>query len=532
MSLSAQCYMLGKLSLGLTAEQQALGLAAAEAAGYTPEEVASVFTPTWSFQIRYRKEYIEPSDGSIDFSQLTNYFVSSGSVNIAHRDEAISALNTTGGVQIAATYLASTPVLTARGPSAMNEFMAMYNSYVHKSDQGATRLAQRLRSTAGLGSVRVYEVGSDGATFHCPASFAWQPWTGSCFSSSLDEYAAPIDNAYVDQPSGYAAMWAVNASRGTIFQYNACSLTAQEILTQCSGSFHPHYSSVDHVEAIPVANHDLTIEEQSMITNTTRVVFGIQFWDFLHIDGNGRQVPAFVCPTMPDLNGDDDPPGESFGFADPADELVCEYAGYDTTPVRPFKPHPRDPNPGIGGGSGGGGGGGFFLRRGDQGPIYPLFKGLLAYDTALKKWGKAKLDYYCLLDLSPINTLQGRLVDVQRFGIEAAAYAPDGFMYRFDEYPVESKIKYGKIGMNRLGFTNLEEVRITFRKPVTGTITVASSLDGRNPEAGLVKIESYEDATWCNMGVGASGKWHTITISGNYDITHMEYIGIQQGSRR
>lgn len=170
------------------------------------------------------------------------------------------------------------------------------------------------------------------------------------------------------------------------------------------------------------------------------------------------------------------------------------------------------------------------LQDGSQGPIYPDYLGFLVYDLHLKKWGKCKATYTQLVDLSPINTNQGAIVTTQRVGINAGIYAA-GIISRFNDSPEESYITYGKIGMYRKGGTMIEEVNIDFRTPSTGTIMVSTSLDGRNLEYNYEISGSFTSATWYNLGVSANGKWHCIQISGKYDITHLDYVGLTSGRR-
>lgn len=171
------------------------------------------------------------------------------------------------------------------------------------------------------------------------------------------------------------------------------------------------------------------------------------------------------------------------------------------------------------------------LQRGSPGPVYPTYSGALVYDTEYKKWGKIKCKYKQMLDLSPINTNQGRIVTTKRFGIDAGVLQLDGRIHRFDKNPAESYIKYGKIGYYRLGFTTLEEVRIQFRTPCTGSLLIEGSLDGRNPEGSLKHETPYDSVTSYTVYPSMSARWHTITFKGNFDITHLEYRGVISGRR-
>lgn len=171
------------------------------------------------------------------------------------------------------------------------------------------------------------------------------------------------------------------------------------------------------------------------------------------------------------------------------------------------------------------------LQDGSPGPLYPVNAGGLVYDMHYKKWGKLKCRYLQMLDLLPINTNQGNIVNVQRFGINAAVMMEDHAIRRFDNRPEDSMLKYGKIGFYRLGLTEVEEIRYNFRIPCTGSVIVEGSLDGRNPEEGMRIEESYVDATHGILFPPMAARWHTITFKGNFDLTHLEYRGTIQGRR-
>jgi len=107
----------------------------------------------------------------------------------------------------------------------------------------------------------------------------------------------------------------------------------------------------------------------------------------------------------------------------------------------------------------------------------------------------------------------------------------DGLIYLFDDRPTDSYMKYGKIGFYRLGFTDMHEVKINFRNPCTGSIAVESSLDGKTVEATLSQVEAITDALSHTLNCSNSGRWHNITVRGNFDITHLEYRATVAGRR-
>lgn len=521
MPMSVNCKMLGKLSMGYTVEQQADGLAAALAAGYQESDIASMFLPIWEYQIGHYeerlREYIRfvPAGSPAEVSRMEetgyNYKVASDNVgmqdwavtptvygapaNVGYVPDAVMRIgdqnyNNNRVDSVVHPRLMLTPVKQVQGPNSIFAFIMDYNAAQDKGNRGAKNV---------IADIMEY------------LKYNWRD-------------APLIMAAGVWRPAGtmwHHYYWHAAPGEGTIIQYTPCSIIAQQIITKVYGSkssIKPFAEDWGPQSIDPVTQTDLI--------RHTRCVMGIEHWDFTHVDGTTKRVGAFVCPLPEPVTGDI-PPANSLTFYEDTAEMVCDYTPYELPPIPSPKPYPYD----WGQLPDGGEGGVMLLIDAKPAPIYPQYKGFLTYDTAIKKWGKAKMNYTQLLDLSPVNTNQGKIVTTNRFGMEAASYALDNKFYRFDSAPAQSYIKYGKIGMHRLGFTTLEEVRITFRFPVTGEIIVSSSLDGRNPEAGLTKRDAYTDATWYNMGVGAAGKWHTIIIKGNYDITHLEYVGLAQGRR-
>lgn len=173
----------------------------------------------------------------------------------------------------------------------------------------------------------------------------------------------------------------------------------------------------------------------------------------------------------------------------------------------------------------------FLLQDGSIGPVYPTMSGALVYDMELKKWGKMKQEYKCLVDWSPLNNLSGNIIPFEVFGVHGGIVQTNGNIALFDKYPVDSYIKYGKIGYHREGFTKAEEIRVSFASPSAGIIRAESSLDGYSAELGL----STEDSFMASMGVVAYpsivGRWHTISVIGTYDIKHLEFRGTKVGNR-
>lgn len=173
----------------------------------------------------------------------------------------------------------------------------------------------------------------------------------------------------------------------------------------------------------------------------------------------------------------------------------------------------------------------FTLQMGSIGPVYPTFVGAYVYDTQLKKWGKYYGDYKLLVNYSPINEQKGDVINYNTFGIEGGILDTSQGLKIFDKNPTFSKLVYGKIGYYRLGMTNAEEVHVHFSTPSSGVISVEGSLDGKSVDVALVKGSVYNNSLTAELGLSLAGKWFNVAISGNYDITHVEFRGTKSGRR-
>jgi hypothetical protein len=171
----------------------------------------------------------------------------------------------------------------------------------------------------------------------------------------------------------------------------------------------------------------------------------------------------------------------------------------------------------------------FTLQNGNIAYAFPQIFGALVYDTQLKKWGKMKLQYKCLLDYSPINVANSP-ISYNTFGVEAGVVTVD-YIAIFDKNPIDSYIKIGKIGYWRQGMTKAEEVRVHFRTSSTGYIQVETSLDGMLPEIGLLRNQNYTNDVQVIMYPDTVGRWHNISLHGIYDIKHIEFRGHTVGNR-
>lgn len=172
----------------------------------------------------------------------------------------------------------------------------------------------------------------------------------------------------------------------------------------------------------------------------------------------------------------------------------------------------------------------FLVQQGSIAPKYPTIYGAFVYDLALKKWGKLKGEYKQLLDYSPINSGAGAPIGFDTFGILAGLIKADGYVYLFDNAPTDSKITWGKIGYYRLGMTEPHEVRVDFASSSSGTVTVEASLDGTSLAEGWSTSKNFSGKTVV-VNPEYSGKWHNVTVSGRYDITHLQFRGEVKGRR-
>lgn len=264
-------------------------------------------------------------------------------------------------------------------------------------------------------------------------------------------------------------------------------------------------------------------------------------WTYTDVNGVERTIPATACTSPYPTPAPDDPiklpagntgdggindavQGES--YLNMADGSICglpfepvTIPGISVDPINwTVAPSITPPTS-------------FLLQEGSIGPVYPTIPGALVYDLQLKKWGKMKQDYKVLVDWSPLNQSTINIISYETFGVQGGVVLSTGKITLFDENPIDSYIKYGKIGYYRQGFSSMEEVRLHFRKPSTGTIKLESSLDGSNIEGTLTKADSFVDSTELIFYPSTRGRWHNIVVSGNYDIKYLEFRGTIVGNR-
>ena len=251
-------------------------------------------------------------------------------------------------------------------------------------------------------------------------------------------------------------------------------------------------------------------------------------WAYTKTDNSTGSIPVSACSAdaayPPGSPIRATPPGNGMGIGD--DGSFCSI---------PFEPVTIDPVPGVilewpstsvllpvGN---------FLLQDGSIAPIYPTMYGALVYDLKLKKWGNYNGTYKVLLNYSPINNSDSGVIPYSIFGILGGILATDGTIRLFTDSPADSYITYGKIGFYRLGITSCEEVHVNFDRPSTGYLRIDTSVEGRFVDPGLAVGTSFTDASKVKHTGSYPGSWNNVTISGNFQISYLEYRGRTNGKR-
>lgn len=174
----------------------------------------------------------------------------------------------------------------------------------------------------------------------------------------------------------------------------------------------------------------------------------------------------------------------------------------------------------------------FTLQNGVPVPAYPTLVGSFVMDMHLKKWGKQAGEFSCLLQFSPINATNNEAIPYTNFGMDSGILSPfDKKIKLFAQNDNISMMRYGKIGFYRLGFTEMLEVNINFRTPYTGSIIVDGSVDANHINTEIQHKEDFIDVTQALVKCHVNARWHTITITGNFDLQYMEFRGIMAARR-
>lgn len=170
-------------------------------------------------------------------------------------------------------------------------------------------------------------------------------------------------------------------------------------------------------------------------------------------------------------------------------------------------------------------------QYGSQAPLFPVFQEALVLDTQLNKWGKMSVPHRLLVDLSPVNSHRQRRVASSTFSIQAAMLGVEGQLFTFNDKPEYSELRYGKLGYHRLGFTDLEEMRIWFAKQSTGILQIEPSYSGDRPESSFIQEFEFDDTTSIVTNYSLSARWYNVTLKGQYDVKGIEFIGRKSARR-
>ena len=162
---------------------------------------------------------------------------------------------------------------------------------------------------------------------------------------------------------------------------------------------------------------------------------------------------------------------------------------------------------------------------------YPTFVGALVLDMHLKKWGKYKGSHKVLLETTPINTAAFGNITYTDLGANAGIIDSAGLIFLFDSAPLDSWIRWGKIGYYRQGFSNLLEVRASMRNPSDFVVITESSMDGKVLDLNKNTYTFYYDEVVAESYMDISARWHTVKIAGNFDLTGLEVRATLAGRR-
>lgn len=163
----------------------------------------------------------------------------------------------------------------------------------------------------------------------------------------------------------------------------------------------------------------------------------------------------------------------------------------------------------------------FILQTGGIDTAYPMYAGSFVFDMQLKKWGKYKGDHMLMVETTPINSSISSTITYTDLGMDAASFKGDGFLHPFSNEPADSYIKYGKLGVYRLGMTSLQEVRIHQAQASNYKVQIGSSKEGlavTDLSDEVTYSSNMSSTTYCSV----SARWHSIKISGTFDLTGLE----------
>lgn len=168
----------------------------------------------------------------------------------------------------------------------------------------------------------------------------------------------------------------------------------------------------------------------------------------------------------------------------------------------------------------------FTVQTGSAEPGYILLKGAYVYDLLLKKWGKLKADYNLIAHFDSVNAFSSPQFDYTDIGMTAGLFVSStGLISILDDEPTDSFLRYGKIGYYRLGYTNVFELHVSFRRFGDCTFLIEASTDGASLDPSLSHTETFANVMQALIHPDISARWFTVKVSGNYDLTGMEFRG-------
>lgn len=174
----------------------------------------------------------------------------------------------------------------------------------------------------------------------------------------------------------------------------------------------------------------------------------------------------------------------------------------------------------------------FLLQSGTPLAGYSAITGAFFYDIHLKKWGKYRPEtpYQTLVDFSSINSREASN-GASDLGMAAGILTASGGISQFELLPAESLLRYGKIGFRRLGFTNLFEVRVHFRRLCNCSISIQGSIDGESLDPDVLHTETVATVREKTLHLDLSARWFSVALSGDFDLTGLEFRGRPAGRR-
>lgn len=173
----------------------------------------------------------------------------------------------------------------------------------------------------------------------------------------------------------------------------------------------------------------------------------------------------------------------------------------------------------------------YLLQLGSGNPLYPMFEGAYVLDLQYKKWGKMKNVFRVLMSLEAVNIANYEVLLQNNKGMDGALMSYDGLVKPFDDLPSDSVIRYGKLGYYRLGMTDALEVKVQMRDDKTGSLLLSVSMDGRELDLTRSYTLAFTDSVLVEGFPDIVGRWFVVSISGNYDLTGLEFRGKLSGRR-